>query len=113
MKRWTKYIKPYLLYFILGPLCMIIEVVGEVFMPRFLAGIINDSVAKGIGFTIEMTLGMITLALIMMAGGVGGAYFHESPFADRGFDPDDIVFTLHHNGLPYPSHVLTPPAPGR
>ena len=75
MKRWGKYIKPYLLYFILGPLCMIIEVVGEVFMPRFLAGIINDSVAKGIGFTIEMTLGMIGLALIMMAGGVGGAYF--------------------------------------
>ena len=75
MKRWAKYIKPYLLYFILGPLCMIIEVIGEVFMPRFLAGIINDSVAKGIGFTIEMTLGMIALALIMMAGGVGGAYF--------------------------------------
>ncbi len=75
MKRWTKYIKPYLLYFILGPLCMIVEVVGEVFMPRFLAGIINGSVENGIGFTIEMTLGMIALALIMMGGGVGGAYF--------------------------------------
>ncbi len=75
MKRWTKYIKPYLLYFILGPLCMIIEVIGEVFMPRFLAGIINESVAKGIGFSIEMSLCMIGLALIMMAGGVGGAYF--------------------------------------
>ena len=75
MKRWAKYIKPYLLYFILGPLCMIIEVVGEVFMPRFLAGIINESTSKGIGFSIEMALCMIGLALIMMAGGVGGAYF--------------------------------------
>ena len=33
MKRWFKYVKPYLPYFILGPLCMIIEVVGEVFFP--------------------------------------------------------------------------------
>ena len=41
MKRWGKYIKPYLVYFILGPLCMIVEVIGEVLMPRFLANIIN------------------------------------------------------------------------
>ena len=41
MKRWGKYIKPYLVHFILGPLCMIVEVIGEVLMPRFLANIIN------------------------------------------------------------------------
>ena len=41
MKRWYKYIKPYLRYFILGPLCMIVEVIGEVLMPKFLANIIN------------------------------------------------------------------------
>ncbi len=41
MKKWYKYIKPYLAYFILGPLCMIIEVIGEVQMPKFLANIIN------------------------------------------------------------------------
>ena len=34
MKRWYKYIKPYLSAFILGPLCMIIEVIGEVVMPK-------------------------------------------------------------------------------
>ena len=28
MKRWFKYIKPYTLYFILGPLCMLVEVAG-------------------------------------------------------------------------------------
>ncbi len=41
MKKWFKYVKPYLLYFILGPICMIIEVIGEVLMPKFLANIIN------------------------------------------------------------------------
>lgn len=36
MKRWSKYIKPYMKYFILGPLCMIVEVIGEIVMPKFL-----------------------------------------------------------------------------
>lgn len=41
MKTWFKYIKPYLAYFILGPICMIVEVIGEVLMPKFLATVIN------------------------------------------------------------------------
>ena len=31
-----KYIKPYKAWFILGPLCMIVEVIGEVLMPMML-----------------------------------------------------------------------------
>jgi len=77
MKRWMKYVKPYLLYFILGPLCMIIEVVGEVLMPMYLAEVINGAV-KGT-LTSEGSLWvmakMIGTALIMMLGGVGGSYF--------------------------------------
>ena len=41
MKCWMKYIRPYLPFFILGPLCMIIEVIGEVVMPKLLAIVIN------------------------------------------------------------------------
>ena len=41
MKRWAKYAKPYWPYFVLGPLCMIIEVLGEITMPKLLAGIID------------------------------------------------------------------------
>jgi len=33
MKRYWKYIKPYLPAFIIGPVLMIVEVVGEVAMP--------------------------------------------------------------------------------
>jgi ATP-binding cassette subfamily B protein len=77
MKKWMKYVKPYSLYFILGPLCMIVEVVGEVLMPLFLAEIINSAIAGTI--TAESSLivmaEMIGTALLMMIGGVGGSYF--------------------------------------
>lgn len=76
-KRWFKYIKPYLPFFIIGPLCMIVEVIGEVVMPKLLAGVINNA-NDGV-LTVPSALGamglMILTALLMMAGGVGGAYF--------------------------------------
>lgn len=54
---------------------MIVEVIGEIVMPKFLAGIINNGADKGISYSVTMSLLMILVALIMMAGGVGGAYF--------------------------------------
>lgn len=76
MRRWMKYVKPYKWYFILGPLCMIIEVVGEVVMPKFLASIINTGIAdKSVGYVLMICAFMVVTALLMMAGGVGGAYF--------------------------------------
>ncbi|MBP3936884.1 MAG: ABC transporter ATP-binding protein [Clostridia bacterium] len=77
MKRWGKYIKPYLKYFICGPVCMIIEVIGEILMPTFLALIINawrDGTLT-VGSSIGYAALMILTALMMMAGGVGGSYF--------------------------------------
>ena len=77
MKRWWKYIKPYLPFFLLGPLCMIIEVIGEVLMPKLLSVVINGAADKTltIGSSIGVTALMILTALIMMGGGVGGAYY--------------------------------------
>lgn len=77
MKRWFKYVKPYLHFFILGPLCMIIEVVGEMLMPLFLADVINGAI-EGTLTTADSLIvmaKMIGTALIMMIGGVGGSYF--------------------------------------
>ena len=77
MKRWFKYIKPYLHFFILGPLCMIVEVIGEILMPMFLGDIL-ECAEKGT-LTVEISLmvmmKMIGAALLMMLGGVGGSYF--------------------------------------
>ena len=77
MKHWWKYIRPYKAWFILGPLCMIVEVIGEVLMPMLLAGVINAGNAGTL--TVGSSIGtaglMILTALFMMAGGIGGAYF--------------------------------------
>ena len=77
MKRYWKYIKPYLPAFIIGPILMIVEVVGEVVMPLLLSNIIDYGLSggRGISYIITMGITMVITALCMMAGGVGGAYF--------------------------------------
>ena len=96
--RWFKYVKPYLPWFIIGPLCMIVEVLGEVILPKLLAYIIDFGVnhtaedapawltwvynALGRSFDepdapliVALAVGMVLTAVLMMIGGVGGAYF--------------------------------------
>lgn len=76
MKRYGKYIKPYLNAFILGPVLMLTEVIGEILLPKLMSMIINVGVAeKNISYIIQMGIVMALIAAIMAAGGVGGAYF--------------------------------------
>ena len=72
-----KYVRPYKKWFIVGPLCMIVEVIGEVLMPKLLANVINagNEGTLTVGASIWTCVMMIVIALVMMAGGVGGAYF--------------------------------------
>lgn len=76
MKRYGKYIRPCWYAFILGPLLMLTEVAGEVLLPSFMADIINIGAANhDVGYIVQKGIIMILTALIMMAGGVGGAWF--------------------------------------
>lgn len=76
MKRYWKYVKPYLAAFIIGPLLMIVEVIGEVMLPKLMANIINVGAAQhNVPYIIGMGAAMIVTAFLMMAGGIGGAYF--------------------------------------
>lgn len=88
MKKWYKYIRPYLSSFIIGPLCMIAEVIGEVIMPKLLSVIINNGNAGTLTAGKSVLIGalMVLTALVMMAGGVGGAYFGSK--ASVGFASD-------------------------
>ena len=73
MKRWINYARPYLAYFIIGPLCMIVEVLGEIAMPKFLSLILNHA-AQGTlttNYSLSISALMILTALLMMGGGVG------------------------------------------
>lgn len=76
MKRYRKYIRPYWKSFLLGPVLMVTEVIGEVLLPAFMANIINiGAVRHDISYIVKMGLVMLVTALVMMAGGIGGAYF--------------------------------------
>jgi len=93
MKRYYKYIKPYLPYFIIGPVLMIVEIVGEVFMPYLMAQIINNGVAeKNVPYIISLGAGMIVVALLMLLGGVGGAYFAAKASVNFATDLRSDVF---------------------
>ncbi len=77
MKRWMKYVRPYLSSFILGPVGMIVEVIGEMFMPLILAIIINSGElgTLTVGKSIALSALLIGIVFFMMSGGVMGAYF--------------------------------------
>ncbi|MGN0505815.1 MAG: ABC transporter ATP-binding protein [Lachnospiraceae bacterium] len=76
MRQYKKYVMPYLPYFLLAPVLMLVEVAGEVVMPKLLANIINIGIPQGdTAYIVEMGLAMAGMAVLMMVGGVGGGYF--------------------------------------
>lgn len=76
MKRYWKYIKPYLGSFILAPLLMVTEVFGEVTLPKLMSLIINHGVAeKNVSYILSIGGVMAAVAVLMAVGGIGGAYF--------------------------------------
>ncbi len=82
MKQYKKYVIPYKSAFILGPIFMIVEVLGEIILPKLMSMIINYGcgqdvtvAAKGPAYIIGIGAVMIGTALLMMMGGVLGAYF--------------------------------------
>ena len=87
MKRYWKYARPYLYAFILGPILMITEVVGEVVLPALMAQIINVGAAnRDVAYILEMGGVMILTALVMMGGGIGGAWFAAKASISFGAD---------------------------
>ena len=75
-KRYKSYILPYKSAFILGPLMMVTEVLGEILLPKFMSMIINHGVAqKDGGYILKMGLVMAIASFLMAAGGILGAYF--------------------------------------
>lgn len=95
MGIYKKYVTPYLSAFILGPIFMIVEVLGEVFMPKLMAMIINQGIQDGFGNGYVITKGimMVILALCMMAGGTLGAYFAVKASASFAASLRKDVFT--------------------
>lgn len=76
LKRYKKYITPYLSAFVIGPLMMLTEVAGEVMLPKFMSMIINNGVAsRNVTYIGKMGTLMVLTVLFMAVGGILGTYF--------------------------------------
>ncbi|MCI8516431.1 MAG: ABC transporter ATP-binding protein [Hungatella sp.] len=76
MKRYKNFIRPYRAAFILAPLCMLTEVLGEIMLPKLMSMIINNGVAeRNISYIVGIGAVMVIFSTAMALGGVGGAYF--------------------------------------
>ncbi len=66
---------------------MIIEVIGEVVMPKLFANIINGGVSnQNPGYVVTMGLLMIGMSVLMILGGVGGCYYGAKASINFGAD---------------------------
>ena len=76
MKRYKKYITPYLGAFLMCPLMMLTEVAGEVALPKLMSLIINNGVAgRDTGYILKTGLLMAAVVVCMEVGGILGSYF--------------------------------------
>ena len=98
VKRYAAYIKPYLSAFLLAPLLMLTEVFGEILLPKFMSMIINNGVAdRDTGYIIRMGIIMVLTAIVMAAGGIGGAYFSAKASSCFTSDLRDALFAKVQN----------------
>lgn len=87
MKKYWKYISPYRSAFVLAPLLMIVEVLGDVLMPKFMSMIINVGVSNhDTGYILKMGAVMFLTAVIMAVSGILAAWFAAK--ASIGFTAD-------------------------
>ncbi|MDT3843904.1 MAG: ABC transporter ATP-binding protein [Bacillota bacterium] len=87
MKKYWKYISPYRSAFALAPLLMIVEVLGDVLMPKFMSMIINVGVSNhDTGYILKMGAVMFLTAVIMAVSGILAAWFAAK--ASIGFTAD-------------------------
>lgn len=94
VKKYFKYIKPYRLYFILGPLLMLTEVAGEIVLPKLVGGMIDNGAngMAGQGFIVRQALMMLGCICLMITGGISGHYFAIKASVNFSSDLRKAVF---------------------
>ena len=77
---------------------MLTEVFGEILLPKFMSMIINNGVAdRDTGYIIRMGIIMVLTAIVMAAGGIGGAYFSVKASICFTSDLRDALFAKVQN----------------
>lgn len=84
MRKLLPLMKKYMVFAILSPIFMIIEVLGDVIIPYLMAGIVDVGIAnQDINYIIKTGIMMIVVALVAMSLGVSSSFFGAS--AGYGF----------------------------
>ena len=93
MSRYKKYIIPYLSAFILGPIMMIVEVIGEVMLPKLMSMIINNGIAnRDVAYITKIGVLMLIVVALMAFGGIMGAYYASKASISFASDLRSDVF---------------------
>ena len=71
-----RYLRPYKLIVLLGPLCMIVEVTMDLLQPTIMQNIIDRGIADNdSGYVVTMSVMMLLSAVIGLIGGMGSTIF--------------------------------------
>ena len=93
-----KYLKKYWYAVVLAPLLMIVEVYGDLTVPKLVAKVIDEGIAVGNGAIVqELGIQIILITLLMLIGGVGCAVF--ASIAGQGFGAElrkDMYRNIQH-----------------
>ncbi|MFI3206897.1 MAG: ABC transporter ATP-binding protein [Clostridia bacterium] len=93
MKRYSKYIKPYWIFFVLAPMMMCVEVYCDVQIPYFSAQIINEGVQlSDVNAIIYYSAIMLVHVILAVASGVAAAYFATKASVNFSCDLREDVF---------------------
>lgn len=98
MHRQFKYLKPYMLFVVLSPLFMILEVSTELFIPKIMSSIIDVGVANhDTSYIFSRGLFMVFLAFLGVVGGVGCTFFSTKAAQGYGTDIRSDLFRKIQN----------------
>ena len=87
MRKLSKYLKPHILFALLAPICMFVEVAGELLLPQIMAEIVDVGIAeKNTEFIVTRSLFMLLISILGIFGGVGCGVFSSKASQNFGSD---------------------------
>lgn len=85
MNYFKKYINPNALYFILGPVGLLMEIGGDIALPLLIADVINEGVMSGdVSHILWDLLWMVTVIVLGGVGGTAGSYWSSKASMTAG-----------------------------
>lgn len=88
-----KYLKPYRLFAIIGPLFMLVEVAMDLLQPMIMQKIIDNGIANGdTSYVIEMSIYMLLVAIIGLVGGIGCSIYSTKAAVNFATDIREDLF---------------------